>query len=124
MANLDIAAIKERTRIEAESSLERFIEVVAPYRVLGNVHRELCRWWTRPKAKKHQLTLLPRDHGKSAMVAFRVAWMIVKRPDIRILYISSTANLAEKQLKAIKDILTSDAVRMYWPELIEKDEGS
>jgi phage terminase large subunit-like protein len=123
MANLDIAAIKERTRIEAENSLERFIEVVAPYRVLGNVHRELCRWWTRPKAKKHQLTLLPRDHGKSAMVAFRVAWMIVKRPDIRILYISSTANLAEKQLKAIKDILTSDAVRMYWPELIEKDEG-
>lgn len=57
------------------------------------------------------------------MVAFRAAWTIIKHPDIRILYISSTANLAEKQLKAIKDILTSDTVRFYWPELINPDEG-
>ena len=57
------------------------------------------------------------------MIAFRAAWTIVKHPDIRILYISSTANLAEKQLKAIKDILTSDTVRFYWPELINPDEG-
>lgn len=121
MANLE--EIKQQTREAAESSLEKFIELVAPYRVLGNVHRELCRWWTREGAKKHQLVLLPRDHGKSAMVAFRAAWEIVKHPDIRILYISSTANLAEKQLKAIKDILTSDIVRFYWPELINPDEG-
>lgn len=121
MANLE--EIKQQTKEAAENSLERFIELVAPYRVLGNVHRELCRWWTREGAKKHQLVLLPRDHGKSAMVAFRAAWEIVKHPDIRILYISSTANLAEKQLKAIKDILTSDIVRFYWPELINPDEG-
>ena len=57
MANLE--EIKEQTRLAAESSLERFIELVAPYRVLGNVHRELCRWWTREGAKKHQLVLLP-----------------------------------------------------------------
>lgn len=119
----DLEEIKKQTKEAAESSLERFIELVAPYRVLGNVHRELCRWWTREGAKKHQLVLLPRDHGKSAMVAFRAAWEIIKHPDIRILYISSTANLAEKQLKAIKDILTSDIVRFYWPELINPDEG-
>ena len=49
--------------------------------------------------------------------------MVVKRPDIRILYISSTSNLAEKQLYFIKQILTSPIVRRYWPELIEKEEG-
>ena len=40
-----------------------------------------------------------------------------------ILYISSTANLAEKQLKAIKDILTCDIYSRYWPEMVNTDEG-
>lgn len=57
------------------------------------------------------------------MVAFRVAWEITRRPDIRVLYISSTANLAEKQLKFIKDIMTSAIYRKYWPEMIHPDEA-
>jgi hypothetical protein len=60
---------------------------------------------------------------KSALLAYRVAWEVVRNPAIRILYISSTANLAEKQLKMIKDILTSKWVRLYWPDLINPDEG-
>jgi len=57
------------------------------------------------------------------MVAYRVAWEITKNPAIRVLYISSTANLAEKQLKFIKDILTSKIYRRYWPEMVHEDEG-
>jgi hypothetical protein len=49
--------------------------------------------------------------------------MVVKDPAIRILYISSTANLAEKQLGLIKQILTSSVVRRYWPDLINEEEG-
>jgi len=60
---------------------------------------------------------------KSALVAYRCAWEIVRDPTLRILYISSTSNLATKQLKFIKDILTSDVVRLYWPELINKEEA-
>ena len=60
---------------------------------------------------------------KSALVAFRVAWEITRNPAIRVLYISSTANLATKQLKFIKDILTSKTYRRYWPEMINEDEG-
>lgn len=107
----------------AEADLETFIRLVHPHRVLGHVHRELISWWTRQDSKNHQLVLLPRDHGKSAMVAYRVAWMITKNPAIRVLYISSTANLAEKQLKFIKDILTSKIYRRYWPEMVNEDEG-
>lgn len=113
----------DEIRLQAENDLAYFIELVHPQRVLGSIHTELCRWWTREDALNHQLTLLPRDHGKSAMIAYRVAWMIVKRPDIRVLYVSSTSNLAEKQLKFIKDILASDTVRRYWPELVKKEEG-
>ena len=60
---------------------------------------------------------------KSTLVAYRVAWRITQNPAIKILYISSTSNLATKQLKFIKDILTSDTYRIYWPDMVEKEEA-
>ena len=113
----------DQIRELAEQDLSVFIRLVHPHRVLGAVHEELISWWTRQDAKSHQLVLLPRDHMKSALVAFRVAWEITRNPAIRVLYISSTANLATKQLKFIKDILTSKTYRRYWPEMINEDEG-
>jgi len=110
-------------RLAAESDLATFIRLIAPYNMMGGVHEELCAWWTREDALSHQLTLLPRDHGKSRYIAFRVAWYITRNPDCRILYISSTANLAEKQLGSIKQILTSRKYRKYWPEMIHPEEG-
>lgn len=110
-------------RTKAESDLVSFINLVHPNRLLGNIHRELISWWCRQDAKPHQLVLLPRDHMKSALVAYRVAYEITRNPAVRILYISSTANLAEKQLGFIKDILASRIYRRYWPEMIHPDEG-
>ena len=107
----------------AENDLATFIKLVSPQTVLGGVHAELCSWWTRQERKNFQLCLLPRDHQKSRMVAFRVAWYLTKHPDHRVLYISSTSNLAEKQLKFIKDILTSKIYSRYWPDMVNKDEG-
>lgn len=114
---------KNRVREAAEASLETFITLVAPYRLLGNCHKDLIQWWTRPDAKDHQLVLYPRDHGKSAMVAYRVAWELTKDPTLRVLYISATSNLAQKQLGFIKQILESDIHRKYWPQHIHPEEG-
>lgn len=114
---------RDEIRELAEYSLEAFIRLVHPQRVLGEIHREIIQWWTREEGKSHQLLLLPRDHGKSAMVAYRVAWEITRNPSIRVLYISSTANLATKQLKFIKDILTSEIYRRYWPEMVNFEEA-
>lgn len=113
----------DQIRQAAEADLITFIRLVAPKQVLGGVHEDLCRWWTRQDRKKFQLVLLPRDHGKSRLIAFRVAWEITRRPWVRILYISATSNLAEKQLKFIKDILTSSIYRRYWPEMINEEEN-
>ena len=113
----------DQIREAAEADLITFIRLVSPVTVLGHVHEDLCNWWTRSEAKSHQLTLLPRDHQKSRMVAFRVAWHLTKHPDHRVLYISSTANLAEKQLRFIKDILTSSIYRRYWPDHVNREEG-
>lgn len=114
---------KEDIREIAENSLIKFIRLVAPQRVLGAVHEELLGWWTRQGAKDHQLCLLPRGHQKSIMVAYRAAWEITRNPDTTILYISSTARLAEKQLKAIQDILTSPKYTKYWPDMVNEQDG-
>lgn len=114
---------RDTRRKIAESSLEEFIRLVHPKRMLGNIHREVISWWTSNQASSHQLLLLPRDHMKSALVAYWCAWMLTKDPTIRILYISSTSNLATKQLKFIKDIITDDTYRTYWPDMVNKEEA-
>jgi len=119
----DLTEKQWEIRKAAEADLETFIRLVAPHNCIGGVHSELCAWWTRSEALSHQLTLLPRDHGKSRYVAYRVAWHITNNPDTRVLYISSTSNLAEKQLHFIKSILTHPIYTKYWPEIINPEEG-
>lgn len=110
-------------REAAEADLLQFIKLLAPQRCLGAVHEELISWWAREGCKDHQMVLLPRAHQKSAMIAYRVAWEITRNPAVTIMYLSATANLAEKQLKMIKDILTSSVYRKYWPEMVNEQEG-
>lgn len=123
MSDFSPEGIRKQTRLLAESDLFSFIKLIHPKRVLGNVHRELIQWWTRPDAWDHQLVLMPRDHMKSALVAYRVAWEITKDPTIRVIYLSATANLAEKQLFFIKSILDCDRYKRYWPQMLNGDEA-
>ena len=101
-------ATVDQIRAAAENDLEVFIRLVSPDQVLGQCHADLLSWWTRQDSKTHQLVLFPRDHQKSRMVAYRVAWSLTKDPTLRVLYISATANLAEKQLGFIKGILAKE----------------
>jgi hypothetical protein len=113
----------DEIREAAEADLETFIKLVAPGRFLGSVHKELIRWWTKGDAKDHQLTLLPRDHMKSALIAYRVAWELTRDPTLRVLYISATSGLAEKQLGFIKTLFESKVHQRYWPLHIKTEEG-
>lgn len=114
---------KDIIRQAAEDDLLTFIKLVAPHRVLGKCHEDLIRWWTRQDANDHQMALVPRDHQKSTMIAYRVAWEITRDPSVTVLYISATSGLAEKQLKFIKDILDHPKYRSYWPEMTHPEEG-
>lgn len=113
----------EEIKTLAENDLYAFISLVAPHRVLGEVHKELIYWLTRPEGKSHKLVLMPRDHQKSALAAYYAAWEITKNPAITILYLSATTPLALDQLRAIKQILTSDKYKKYWPEMLDVEEG-
>lgn len=114
--------LREEKRQEALSDLEKFIELVHPRRLLGNVHREAIRFICNSE-HSHKLLLLPRDHMKSYLAAMWIAWRLTKDPTLRILLISSTSNLATKQLKLIKDVITNDTYRLFWPEMVEKEEA-
>ncbi len=114
---------RSETRLRCELDFIFFINTVAPKRLLGSIHIEICKWLSASNANSYQLLLLPRDHMKSALSAFFVAWLITKDPTLRILYISSTSLLATKQLKFIKDILTSTNYRLLWPEMVNVDEA-
>jgi len=110
-------------RDAAEQDLIFFIKLIAPHRVLGAIHEDMIRWWCREEAKDHQLVLMPRDHQKSAIIAYRVAWELTRSPTSTFLYISSTSGLAEAQLYFIKNILESKTYQRYWPDMIHKDVG-
>ena len=114
---------KEEIRKSAENDFITFIRLVAPYIHLGDVHIELASWLTREEGKDNKLVLLPRGHMKSKIVAFLAAWWITRNPTETILYVSATADLAEKQLYQIKQVIDSAIYRRYWPEMIHPDEG-
>lgn len=114
---------KDEIKLAAEQDLEFFIRLVSPGEMMGSIHQEIIHWWTREDAKSHQLLLLPRDHGKSRYVAYRVVWELTRDPTLRVLYVSATSNLAEKQLSFMKGILTSKVYRRYWPDMVNLEEG-
>ena len=117
-----MAATLNEIREAAEADLKTFINLVHPGTILGSVHEDVIAWWMHSKEDAHQLLLLPRDHQKSRLIAYRVVWWLTKHPWLRILYISSTSNLAEKQLKFMKDIFESKTYRRYWPDMLEESE--
>lgn len=109
----------------AEADLYAFARLVNPHRVYGECHKNLFRWWMQREEMQHDcsVVLWPRDHQKSHCAAVYAAWCITRDPACTILYVSATAALAEKQLKAIKDILTSEVYTRYWGDMVHPDEG-
>jgi len=106
----------------ALDDLHYFAQLVNPHRVYGEVHKDVFKW-LQSNNNTNQLLLLPRAHMKSHCVAVWCAWYITKYPETTILYISATAELAEKQLYDIKNILTSKVYTRYFPDMIHPEEG-
>lgn len=113
----------EEVRAVVENDLYSFAKLVNPSYVYGKIHQEVFNFLQSENEDYNQLVLLPRGHLKSHCMAVWVAWWIVKHPETTILYISATATLAEEQLYAVKNILDSNTVGRYWPDLLVKDEG-
>lgn len=117
-------------REAALNDLVLFAELVNPGYMYGEVHREIFRWmqdytlFGKGKAlTANKLIMLPRAHLKSHMVATWCAWIIARHPEVTMLYVSATAELAITQLYAVKNILASSVFQRYFPEYIHPQEG-
>lgn len=118
-------------RALAMQDLAYFARLVNPGYVYGTVHEDIFKWLTSynlfgaggAELSSNKLVMLPRAHLKSHMVATWVAWAITNHPEITILYVSATSELAESQLYAIQNILSSSTYQRYFPEYINPQEG-
>lgn len=122
-------AAKE-VRERALEDLYFFARLVNPGYVYGEVHREIFAWMQDytlfgrgDSLTANKLIMLPRAHLKSHMVATWCAWIVARHPEVTMLYVSATAALADTQLYAIKNILSSTVFMRYFPEYINPQEG-
>lgn len=120
----------KRIREIAIQDLFFFAQLVNPGYVYGDIHKQLFQWMqdynlygSGEALTSNKLIMLPRAHLKSHMVATWAAWIITKHPEVTILYVSATAELAETQLFAIQNILASTVYQRYFPEYINPQEG-
>lgn len=123
---LEAKEIRER----ALNDLYFFAKLVNPGYMYGSIHREIFRWlqdydlFTHHTSQtSNKLIMLPRAHLKSHVIATFGAWIVARHPEISILYLSATAELAITQLYAIKNILTGTKFQRYFPEYIHPQEG-
>ena len=134
LANRKLDSMPEQgkeTRERAMSDLYFFACLVNPGYMYGDVHKDIFRWLEEytlyginEKLTTNKLIMLPRAHLKSHIVATWAAWIITRHPEVTILYVSATAELAETQLYAIQNILSSSTFMRYFPEYINPQEGS
>ena len=116
-------ASKSEIRELAEGNFFAFMRLVNPTYVYGDIHEEGAAWLSNPDASARRLMLWPRAHLKSHILASYAAWRITKDPWISIVYLSAGEDLAKDQIYAIKNMMTSDTYRRYWPEMFHEDEG-
>jgi phage terminase large subunit-like protein len=120
----------KQIRETAMSDLFFFAKLVNPGYLYGDIHKEIFKWMQDytlfgigEGLTSNKLIMLPRAHLKSHMVATWCAWMITRHPEITMLYVSATAELAETQLFAIQNILGSTVYQRYFPEYVNPQEG-
>lgn len=116
-------------REAAKDDLWVFARLVNPGYLYGDIHRDIFKWmqeyslFGQGEDNSNKLIMLPRAHLKSHMVATWAAWIITRHPEVTILYLSATAELAETQLYAIQNILASPTYQRFFPEYINPQVG-
>lgn len=121
--------IKE-LRNNCHDDLRVFARTMNSGYMYGDVHMDIFKWMMEydlfgsgDGLTANKLIMLPRAHLKSHMVATWCAWIVTRHPEVTILYLSATSELAETQLFAIKNILGSTRYLKLFPEYINPDVG-
>jgi len=109
-------------RENALNDLYYFACLMNPNYMYGEAHKDVFRW-LQSNNDKNQFLMLPRAHLKSHCIAVWCCWWLTKHPDTSIVYVSATAELAERQLDSIKNMMLSDKYQLYFPDMLNPEEG-
>jgi hypothetical protein len=120
----------DEVRQECLSDLYTYAQVMFPKRYLGDVHRDMFRFFQKSLEQVMETgegdnccALIPRDHQKSWCIAVTVSWFITKFPHLTCVYVSSNPTLSERQLTIIKNAFQSDTHRELWPDMLNYVKG-
>lgn len=133
-AKLRLERMPEEIRELRQSCIEDlrvFARTMNPGYVYGDIHMDLFKWMMEYSLfgegdglTANKLIMLPRAHLKSHMVAVWCSWIITRHPEVTILYLSATSELAETQLYAIQNIMGSSRYLKLFPEYIDPSKGT
>lgn len=117
-------------RNSCKRDLRVFAKTMNPGYMYGDIHMDIYKDMMKYSLfgqgdglTANKLILLPRAHLKSHMTATWSAWIVTRHPEITILYLSATSELAETQLFAIKNIFESSRYQKLFPEYIHPLES-
>jgi hypothetical protein len=112
------------------ADLRVFARTMNPQYAYGEIHMSIFKWMMDyslfgqgETLTANKLVMLPRAHLKSHMVAVWCCWIVTRHPEVSILYLSATSELAETQLYAIKNMFESEVYTHFFPEYIHPQEG-
>lgn len=122
--------VAKEVRQRCRDDLFYFANLMNKGYMYGSIHKTIFKWMedytlfgNGAVLTSNKLIMLPRAHLKSHMVATWVAWIILRHPEVTILYISATAELAITQLYSIKNIIGGTTFQRYFPEYVNPQEG-
>mgnify|MGYP001164644066 CR=1 FL=1 len=139
-----VREVREYARLEEiRSSPERFAEYVmvdekGKQWQLAEHHREWYRiLWHQlcdivepgkhvrpPDSKDNLLILAPREHGKSSTMVCFLLYILGKNPNLRLKYVSGSADLAEAIVGQVaKNILSNPRLHEVFPDLKPAKDG-
>lgn len=127
---------KEEVRRRAQTDLYFLATQVLGYDLTEEVHRPVCEFFLKLNPDvplyaldecKNRLLLDPRGHFKTTIDICHSIQLLLCYPDIRILLVSGTQELAQRMLDEIRrHFLYNEKLRLLFPEykMTEEDMGT
>ena len=105
-----------------EADLFAYMCYVNPGYMYDDIHKEAAEALQNDNME-YFLSLLPRGHLKSHILACYGSWMLTKKPWLTCVYLTAGEDLATVQMSAIKQMFESEEYKLLWPEMFHAKES-
>ena len=111
----------EKVKAKCEDSLYYFVKLIVSDWVSIDLHEPICRWYQQlaDEGSHYYLIMIPRGHLKTTVFSVGLPlWRLINDPNLRILLVMSSSDLAQEKLSKIKDVCQSESFQHFWGHLV------